>query len=474
MSMKPPIVMPERTWIPSTKQYQDIRICDGLNQGLNPLDIGPGQAVKLLNFVPFEYPTLTVREGFTQVGSTQAGHYITHVRKYADELVIGSKYGVYKQNGSVWDTIINNASPAERYWDMVQFDNTLIMADGLGKPSKYSGSSVTTLNDAPAVTKQITLHANRLFLVGADEPNVIRWSAYENIDNFNTYNGDNADPGFQPINSNVGEDISAIYTYRDRVVIFKKHSLHQLFGERGYDFDISNVSLQIGCIAPRTVIEINHVLYFLGHSGVYAFDGGASPVDPISDPVKPYIDALNWNHLDQCVSGTDGRRLFITLVTGASTVPNVTLMYDPQMRSETSTGWWVVDHVDTAYLEDGEYWYTATSDGKVRRMDDGDTDAGTPINYEIITKPIVIGDWHTKKRPHKFRVVADIPAGATMKVYYSPSTDGEDWTQVRELAPTTDVFNHKIIFVGQRSEWFRVKITGTGRPKIYSIAPEVK
>lgn len=466
-----PIVMPERTWIPTNKQFQDIRPCDGLNQGINPLDIGNGQVTSILNFVPYEHPTLTVRKGYTQVGSAHSGHYITHLRKFAGTIVQGSKIGVYKQNGSSWDTIIDNGSAAERYWQMLDFDGTLYMADGLSKVQKYK-TSASTVADTPTNSRHITLHANRLFLVADDEPNVIRWSKYENPDIFTTFNGDNSDPGFQPINTNVDDPITGIVTYRNRVVIFKKHSFHELYGERGYDFAIDDVSTHVGCVAWRTICEVNGVLYFLSANGVCAYGGGNTPRKPISDPVKKYIDAINWSQINQCVSGTDGRRLFLTLVTDSNTSPNVTIMYDPEKGPDN--GWFVTDYLSTAFLDDVEEWYTGTSDGKVYKMDDGDTNAGGQISYEVTTKPIVRGDWHIKKRLNKLRVVADVPAGATMNIYYSISTNGNDWELLKSLTPDTDVTNRKIMLVGKRSEWFRIKVTGTGRVKIYSIAPEVE
>lgn len=462
---KQPIVMPERTWIQSKVVYQDLRICDGLNQSRNPLDIGAGQATSLLNFKPLEYPTLSVREGFTLVGSAKTGHYITHIRSYADTLVIGTKNGVYKRNGSTWGNIINNGSPAERYWSIVDYDGVLYMANGVDAPQIYNGTTVTALSDAPDNSRHLTLHANRLFLVADDEPNVIRWSKYEDPTVFTTFETLDTDPGFQPINENIGEDIEGIVTFRNNVIIFKHHSMHALNGELGYDFTIDDISTRVGCIAHRTACVVNNRLFFLGHDGVYLYNGGSAPTKPISDDVRQYIYDLNWSQLDQCVAGTDGRMLFLTLVTGASTSPNVTLMYDPELGS-----WWVYNYIASAYLEDGEFWYTGTTTGSVYNMDDGDTDAGSAIAYEVVTKPVVVGDWNHKRRLNKCRVIADIPSGATLNVYYSSTTNGNDWRLIKNITATTDVKNTKINLVGDRSEWFRLKISGSGRVKIYGIA----
>lgn len=465
------IAMPDYKWLPTpSDRFQDVRLCDGLNQGLNPLDIGMGQSTSILNFVPFEYPTLTVREGFSQVGGDHSGHYITHLRKYKGTLIQGTKHGVYKQNGNAWDNIIDGAA-AERYWQAVEYDGTLVLADGLGKAQKYSGSTVSPISQTPDKSKHITLHANRLFLVADDEPNVIRWSKYEDIDVFTTFTGDNTDPGFQPINSNTGEDIEGIYTYRDRVLIFKKHSFHALYGERGYDFVINDVSSHIGCIAWRTICEVNNILYFLSSDGIFAYGGGSIPNSPISDPVRQYLNGINWSQLHQCVAGTDGRRLYLTLVTGGNTAPNVTLMYDPDKGP--TNGWFVQDYNATAFFNDDENWYTAAG-SKVFKMDDGSTDAGEAIPYEVVTKPIVRGNWHKKKRLNKLKMVVDVPTDATMNVYYSISTNGDDWELLKQLAPTSDVVNAPIVLVGKRSEWFRLKVSGTGRVKIYAIAYEAE
>lgn len=474
--IKKPIVMPKQTWIPTpADRFQDIRPCDGINQGANPLDIGLGQVTSILNMRPLHYPTIEVREGFAQVGSTHTGHYTTLLRKYGADIIKGDKFGVYKQNGSSWDNIINNGSAAERYWQAAEFDGVLVFVNGLEQPQKYSGGSVAAITDAPANARHIALHANRLFMVNDAEPNVIQWSKYADINVWTTFLGDVEDPSFQPINTNTGEDIEGIVTFQNRVVIFKKHSIHELYGERGYDFIINDISTHVGCAGWRTICEVNGVLYFLSGSGIFAYSGGSAPRMPISDPVKTYIESINWDQIDQCVGGTDGRRYFLTLVTGTDTAPSVTLMYDPEKaKNGQSSGWFVMDYKSTAFFDDREHWYTGTSDGKVFSMDDGDTDAGTAIPYEVTTKPIVRGNWHKKKRLNRMRAVVDIPAGATMNIYYSILTTGEDWTLIKTLAPTTDVKNSPVLLVGQLSEWFRLKVSGTGRVKIYALGYEVE
>lgn len=467
---KKPITMPERRWMPTPEdRFQDIRPCGGINQGLNPLDIGSNQSTSVLNFIPDKYPTLTVREGFTQVGSTHTGHYTTYLRKYAGNIIKGDKFGVYKQNGASWDNIINNGSAAERYWQMAEFDGVLVMVNGLEQPQKYSGGSASAITDAPTNARHLTLHANRLFAVNDAEPNVIQWSKYADINTWTTFLGDNEDPGFQPINENTGEDIEGIVTFQNRVVIFKRHSMHELYGERGYDFVINDISTHVGCAGWRTAYEVNGVLYFLSGDGIFNYSGGNVPRKPISDPVKDYIESINWTYIDQCVGGTDGRRYFLTLVTGVNTTPNVTLMYDPEKQS-----WWVHDYAATAFLDDRENWYTGNASGMVFQMDSGDTDAGEAIPYSIIPKPFVIGNWFVKNRPTRMKLIVDIPTGATMDIYYSISTTGDaDWTLIKTLAPTTDVKNTPIMLIGERSEWHRIKAEGTGRVKIYSIAYEV-
>lgn len=470
------IVMPKYDWVPTpSDNFQDIRPCDGINQGANPLDIGPGQVTSILNFVPYEHPTLVVREGYTQVGSTHTGHYTTLLRKYGDIIIKGDKFGVYKQNGASWDNIINNPSATERYWQATQYDNDLVLVNGLEQPQKYSGSSASAITDAPTNARHVTLHANRLFMVNDVEPNVIQWSKDQDINTWTTFLGDNSDPGFQPINTNVGEDIEGIVTFQNRVVIFKRHSMHELYGERGYDFIINDVSVHTGCAGWRTICEVNKTLYFLSGSGIFAYSGGSAPDMPISDPVKGYIESINWAQIDQCAGGTDGRRYFLTLVTGADTTPSVTLMYDPEKaRTGPGNGWFVMDYKSTAFFDDREHWYTGTANGKVFSMDDGDTDAGTAISYDVITKPIVRGNWFVKKRLNRMKAIIDIAAGASMNIYYSTSTNGNDWELLKTLSPTTDVTNRPIVLIGKRSEWFRLRATGTGRVKIYSLAYEVE
>ncbi|MNT09093.1 hypothetical protein D3C72_1438610 [compost metagenome] len=264
-----------------------------------------------------------------------------------------------------------------------------------------------------------------------------------------------------------GEKPTGLSSFSNHVVLFKRYTMHKLFGEDSTNFTMTQ-PYGVGCISDRSIVPTRDSLYWLGPDGFYDYMGGAAPVK-ISDPIKNYINSINQSYAQHCCAGTDGRFVYLSLVTGVNTIPNVTMKYDIH-----GSRWWPVDFVATSYFLDGTTLYFGTADGKIMKMG-GNTFNGSPINWSFETKPFSDGDETVRKVIHKLFIVADIEVGSTLKVDYAGGTEGATWTNVSNTTNGTgQIQTLKIpVIVRTPETWFRLRLSGTGPVKIHRIVREI-
>ncbi len=139
--------------------------------------------------------------------------------------------------------------------------------------------------------------------------------------------------------------IKGIIAFRDTFVVFKENAIFvgAYVGPPpyGYIFQWRLVSARIGCIAPKSIVELDGKLYFMHSSGIYEFDGqalrniglpifqsfmaltgyaGAPPPNTTSlsqslvQAVGDDIDGVVWFHIGYTFAGT-----FFTVLYGYNT-----------------------------------------------------------------------------------------------------------------------------------------------------------
>lgn len=441
-------------------------LADGLNQYNESIEIKDSQATSAVNMDSSIYPTLQVTDGH-ELYATHTG-YINRIFKFQGVFYSCNTRGIYKRSGSTWVTVYEYLNPSDsRLWDTAMFfdGSKLYFIDGVMQLRQYDGSTLTVLPSAPTNSKFMTTHANRFFLANSND-NLLSYSGLRDAADWtstNKYTG----TGKITVETSDGEKPTGLTTFANHVILFKKWTLHELFGEDSTNFQMQN-PYGVGCISDRTIVQSNDALYWLAADGVYMYMGGAAPIK-ISDPIKKYISQINFPFAYHSVAGYDGRFLYLTLVTGESTVPNVTLKYDTQNRS-----WWPLSFVATSFFLDGQTFYFGTLDGRIMRQG-GTTYNNTPITWSYETKPISDGDETVNKAIHRIWIVADIEVGSTLKVEYAGGTEGTAWNQVYITSNGTgQIQSIKIpVIVRTPETWFRLRLSGTGKAKIHRVIREV-
>lgn len=439
---------------------------DGINQSVESIELKDSQLVSAVNVDSFLYPTLQVADGHT-IFSQHTG-YINRIFKFLGVWYCGNGKGLYKQSGSSWVAVYEHSDTNNnRMWDVAMFfdGSKLYFVDGTSQLRQYDGAALTPLGSAPAGSKFLTTHANRFYLANSND-NLLSYSGLRDATDWTStdkYTG----TGKITVETADGEKPTGMTTYANHVIMFKKWTMHELFGEDSTNFQMQN-PYGLGCVSDRTIVQTNEALYWLAADGVYAYMGGATPFK-ISDPIRGYISRINLSFAHHCVAGYDGRFLYLTLNLDGSAPPTITLKYDTQNRS-----WWTMSFVATAFYLDGQTMYFGTIDGQILRQG-GSNYAGTPITWSAETKPFSEGDETVHKAIHRLWVVADIEVGSTLNVAYGGGTEGTAWNQVYTTANGTgQIQSIKIPVVVRTPEtWFRLRLSGTGKAKIHRIIREV-
>src|SRR4029077_341223 len=105
------------------------------------------------------------------------------------------------------------------------------------------------------------------------------------------------------INQGESDDLVRIFPWQQgQVICFKRHSIFRVIGVSG---DLSGAQLaklpgSLGLVGRRAVVDIGGDIYFMSQSGVFrisqALVNTPQPEEvPVSDSIKPIIDAINWN-----------------------------------------------------------------------------------------------------------------------------------------------------------------------------------
>jgi hypothetical protein len=453
-------------WISSPNKSKPVivTLADGINQSVESIEIKDSQALSAFNVDSFLYPTLQTVDGH-MLHSQHTG-YINRLFKFQNTWYCGNGKGLYKFTGSSWAAVYEYGDTNnERLWDSAQFfdGSKLYFLDGSLQLRQYDGSSLTTLSAAP-VSNYLTTYANRFYLANKND-NLLSFSGLRDAADWtstNKYDG----TGKITVETQDGEKPTGLTNFANHVLLFKRYSMHKLFGEDSTNFNMTQ-PYGVGCIADRTITPTRDSLFWLGPDGFYDYMGGAAPTK-ISDPIKNYIEQINMAYAHHCCAGTDGRFLYLSLVTGSDTLPNVTLKFDLITRA-----WWPVDFIATSYFLDGQTLYFGTVDGRIMRMG-GLSFNGAPINWSIETKPFS-ADETARSAIHRLYVVADIEVGSTLNVAYAGGTEGTTWTVVKTVSNGTGMIQSIRIPVVVRTPefWFRMKLFGTGKVKIHRLIREV-
>ena len=401
-------------------------------KGLNRLPVTePGELTAMTNISGKYAPALYPREPREVIQTLASGTAL---------FPVGNKLCWVDGTNFVYDGVVKGTVTAGKKSMAEYFGIILIFPDK--KYYNYNTDTFGTIPNCPDI-KYICVHNNRAFGVGGNgfyasklgDP--LTWNyfpvPYTDDSSWQTNTGD---PG----------EFTGIKVSLNQVKATKDGCLYELYGDKPSNFKLHKV-VDVGCIDGDSIVEINGVLYFLSSDGFRAYSGSVP---------APISMKLNENYVS-CVAGTDGRLYYASLYNGST--------YNLYVYDTYNKHWYREDSLNVAAyarIEDDLY---ALADNKIYRFKSGNEVVSWEVESERFT------EWYMGKKTNlSVKVMVELEAGAMLRVYCS--TDDGDYS-LKNTITATGLRSYEIKITPQRCHWFRVKLSGMGKAKIYGFARDV-
>lgn len=430
-----------------------------------------GYAQELRNVSGASFPSLSLRPGYSAIGSALGGRVTGLGVWQGSELHTVANGTWYKLVNGSWAAVTGGGGlNASADWSYTNFKGNLsavnlLAANGVDAPRRYDGSTVQTLSGAPAGGNFIEQHGNRCYLA---VENKIHYSALAKPQDWTTAK----DAGTIEHETNDGQKIIGLRAGYQHLTIFKRTSIYELYGTGPSSYKLMPVAEDIGAYSNKAIVNLGGTLYFIS-TRLYQYGGGTRPSADFSLAVQKYVDGINKAAVDKCVAGSDGQSVYFAIPYGSATECNMVLEYD------TTTGaWYVWDGFNpTQYIRMGADCYMGDTGGRVLQMG-GTTDAGSPISWKWISPPYSAGTMAKRTSWYNCWVVVDLPLGSSLSVSLSklPSGDG-DWSVVKSITAQNAIQSSRLIIplaAYANVGFIRIKMEGTGPFRVFELDRQMR
>ena len=297
------------------------------------------------------------REGilaYKLAGLVNAGSAVTFVQAFNNVLMFrGNDKPVY-----ILKTLLEGFVPVE------QLDNTNVYEE-----NDQGDGTDTIPNAANAIYFQ-----NRLIIPHSRD--LIAASDYLNITRYQPVLS-----SFR-INQGSADSLVALHKFDQTTIIcFKQSSVYMVRNVYGNltDLVLDELSSAYGCAAAKSIVSVGRDVWFLSDKrGVCSLgiteSGAVQGVDqPISEPIQPLIDRINWHNAHKAVSAYANNKFYIAVPLDGSTTNSAVLIFD--FLNQLWTGY--DDNINVQEWVEPTVWGRkrlcyVSSDGAIYLYDDND------------------------------------------------------------------------------------------------------
>lgn len=461
-------------------------------------ETAPGGAVRLINYEPSFTGGYRRIDGYVNDYSTVDGTGKVLGVAVNDGLNDGifawrkstgaqpSYFYRWNKTSSVWQSITSPASPTSNVSKIRSVNvrwgvDKLVFVDGVNFAQVYNGTTCSFINggSAPASPRFITLFANHLFLAGtASEPYNLYFSAPLNESDFTPANGAGV--------INVGFEITQIKSFRDELFIFGENQIKRLIGNNAANFELKDVTTNLGCVIPDSVVEVAGNLLFLSRDGFRPVSGTerigdieiASTSPQIKDKVIQLFAEITGGSIspDSFTSVTVNAKTQFRLLTSSASIFGFIGGIRQTVQGTGFEYGQLYDIVATCaasgYINLEEYVIHGDIDGKVYRQEKGNSFDGRSIfsvfqtPYQYMDDPVI--------RKNFYKLHTFLRTNGSANIALGVSYDYEDTVNVynpTNYAITSSgaaafynnaVYNASAIFDGNPSPVNEMNIEGSG------------
>lgn len=295
----------------------------------------------------------------------------------------------YYLSGTTW-TIRALTFAANTKVRMASFLDYVFAVNGTTSPASWTGAAAvawgtTNLTSAPTGSL-IEVYKQQLF-IGSESTDQINFSSVPSAGAITWTAADNF-----LLNPNDGSKLRAMKTYGQELLLFKDKYLYR-FNARAVDAD---PLIFFGAPSQEAVAVASGICWFYdaNRQGLYGYSGGYP--DWISKPVDSFFKAVpTSSKTSVTLSGSTNH---VEAHLGDLTVDGITFT-NTSCRYNISTQTWVIRNYSKEFrifapYDDGTSLFVlgGTTDGHVVKMETGNDDMGTAIDYQLETAWLTIGN----------------------------------------------------------------------------------
>lgn len=308
---------------------------------------------------------------------------------------------------------------------------TLYFADGALR--KWTGAALSTsISGAPAATFIVEYRGRMFACDGATK--VIYWSDIDDPETWASPDGGQANASTHNSLPLVGLGIAG-----DTLLLFKNNSVARFSGVDQTDIQIDQdsfgISDDVGTIAPKTIIKVEEVIFFLTERGPYV--ATSAGVQAVGTKIENVFDDAEMDYLPQAVAvHHKGRReVWVFFPENAETTNTVGYCFNYRQQSWTGP-WDMADTFDVCAAASYDLNNGVKSvvlggyDGFVRRGDVvavggkhdvlSDSTGGTNITLALELPTIVGGDPKAiKKFLNDQQITANLKTAGSLSVKFT-------------------------------------------------------
>ena len=259
------------------------------------------------------------------------------------------------------------------------------------------------------------------------------------------------------------ELVSLVRINNSTIACFKTNSIYivsNIYGNLA-DITLDEVTREYGAVGRKSIVQIgNDVIFLSSKKGVtslgVAANGKVSAVDvPLSEPIQPLIDRINWNYASGATAAYHNNRMYMAVPLDDSNYNNAILVYDYLAGGwagyDTGDAVKVKEFIETAHQGKRRLFFLDT-DGFINLYDDDLTECGfvdekpkstvtshanfgllepVQISDEVVTRGYTAGDISSKKwQSAEVQLATNDPSFTINAQFDGPEEDG------LELTPT--------------------------------------
>jgi hypothetical protein len=326
-----------------------------------------------------------------------------------------TKSDVYYGTGTSWTKINTDVRVTPTTVQCVRYNWTgterMVMADGVNYGAKWDGTTWTVLNSAgaPAAPKIVAEHRGYIVFAGyTGNKGAIALSSVLAENDWVT----------DPTEIVVGDEVVALHSWRDVLIIFCKRSIYKLTGLTSTDFTVIPVSKNVGCVSQMSVREVGGDLYFLSADGIRTISGTDKIDDfelgTVSHTINTRVSGINAStyNISTCTVRTKNQyRLFYVAAT--DTDLSAKGLIGCMRKSRQGQFQWEWGELlgiraysaDSAYISTQEYVVHGGYDGFVYRQETGTAFGSNAISYAYKTVDFPLDDGDTGLRKCVHRII---------------------------------------------------------------------